>query len=282
MRQFIRNFDDGAIAVRYLAPNGHYPMFNLNTTQYVLKYIPEHNLLYSAVKLKKEDSHYYRSETSWAFISEIRLWSALALSVHPEDGKYTIAPLDHPLVFYEKEFRESYFVEILEATRIINRSTIIPPWKTDEKYEFHHLAPDLSLVDKLYNVIDPTNKVLLRGLSCLLKSSLLSQSRLAMEEAALLCYISLEGISNLLREKLQLKKQFDLYSFMEANVPNGKFLADYLKECRLNRNILAHPDSDLCTDLLPNLSSDDYFETYECLVELYRYVLLSIPIRNDH
>ena len=281
MKKLLYDFDNEAIAVRYFSPDGHYPMFNLQNKDYVLKFDREKNILYSAVKLKPFDLHYYQSGTTWAFISEIRLWSAMTLSVHPADGKYVFAPLDHPLVFNEKNFNDNYSSVIAEAIRGLNACTIRSPTISNE-YEFHHLITDEELIQRLFLGIDPENKILLRSLSCLLKSSLLSQSRLAIEEAALLCYISLEGAMNLLRQKLNISKLNEVYKYIEDNIPSGKTLADYHRQCRNNRNVLAHPDSTLTDDLLPILSTEDYFETYQTLVELYRFIVLGIPISNDY
>ena len=274
-----------AVAVRYLTKTGCYPPGNFQTSGASYLYDEPTGLLLSTVSIQPYDSIYFESGTAWALLSEIRLWSSLILTLLPENGSYAIIPAEKPMVFKAEDSVDSLqFIGNIQnrlSERENSESYISGHRFVDSGYDFHHTSTQVEQTLDFYHAIDPMNKVLIRGLSCMLKAKVLSRSYHALEEAALLTYISTEAVFALLVEKLQLKSVKELYAYIEDQVPNGYHLANYHKDCRENRNNLVHPSLKFGAYDLPNLIADDYMETYSNLVELYRFYILNLPIQND-
>ena len=275
-----------SIAVRCLTKTGCYPKGNFSNSDASYTYDENTELLLSCVTIQPCDESYFQSGTAWALLSEIRLWSSIALTLFPANGTYSFIPAERPMVFKDLSSSDpSTFIKRVPEKLLKSelRECFITGYKfTEEGYTFHNTTILSTEVSDFYSAIDTNDHVLMRGLSCLLKTKVLSQSYLAMEEAALLTYVSAEAVFNLLLKKLNFKTVKELYAYIEETVPNGQFLVEYHKECRANRNILVHPKSPMTTLGLPYLEADDYFDTYTSLIELYRFYLLNNPILNNY
>jgi len=134
---------------------------------------------------------------------------------------------------------------------------------------------------RLYHSIDPNNHLLIRGLSCLLKSRLFMGKYLYLflEEAALLVFVSMEALLSLVRNSLKSSginnpTFSQVYDIISRRYTPGIDLSEYFEECYDHRVRLVHPDNRFGAAGIPYLEADDYFDTCTDVERLYRGYLL--------
>lgn len=237
--------------------------------------------VYSAVRYNNQDEQYRKSDLGWAYPSELRLWSTLALSIPEGEGKIILYPYDQPILIKDKDFtldisNDDRFIKFVNKL-LYEKIEGISPYFNRKHYDFHHYDFDKTLQESIYSQISLDDQLLLRGLSCLIKSSLLMGNYLFSEEAAILIFISLEAaltiINNRLIESgLQNPNYDDIYAYVHNNV--NEYFPSYYQECYENRILLIHPENKYGLNSIPPLEADDYFDTYDSLISFYRFILL--------
>lgn len=139
---------------------------------------------------------------------------------------------------------------------------------------------------QLFDSIDPGNALLIRSLYALLKSQHLARyaEGLFFEEATMNVQIAREGALELLRDKIAVSgrrrpSEKDAFAYLRQEFRYGKPLADFLDDQRQRWVKTKHPRSELGIFWAPPLEADDFFETYEALVSIFRHVLTGEPGR---
>lgn len=108
---------------------------------------------------------------------------------------------------------------------------------------------------------------------------MLARRRTFMEDAALNAFVSLEALIYLIGRHLSGSKNIktdDAFAYLENNFPGGKGLVNYFKKCYENRIKIVHPGNRFGDFLFPPLFADDFLDTQETLVEVYRDVILKL------
>jgi hypothetical protein len=261
-------------------PRGSYPPASFATPNSVFQV--EGGDIYSVVRAAPNRT---LSELSWAFIEEIRLWAAVSLSIPERAGFYVIYPSTRT-VYFDPYDLPAWDLGDEDTQRLIL-------WKLYEAgsgegrrttpYEVHHFTPDPKELRRLFHTIENSNDAVLRGLVCLLKGQMLFQHWAFQEEAALAIYTSMSAVLGIIRGHLTREKQpdasfADVYEFLASMVSYGEGLTSCLQDCWDNRIILAHPDSRHGAYPIPPLVADDYYETYQLLVSLWRFVLIDAAL----
>lgn len=137
---------------------------------------------------------------------------------------------------------------------------------------------------RLYEALLQSDNVLLRGVSCYLKSHLLWRTERITsvslsEEMAFNLYIALEAGLSVLRRRLSEQEQRrvsfdDVFRFVANTFSYGEGLAEYWRDCHDDRNALLHPDSIFGAYVMHPMVADDIYELLDPMQSLYRYLLL--------
>ena len=283
----MKRLNKRSFAVRYFDPSGGYPEVDFSNQDVDYSFDSNKNILCSVVRLQDHDNAFYDSEVGWAFPSEIRLWGALSLSVPKDQGWITIIPAERSRIIHEYEVSLEVDFDSLKGlgSLLLNSKEYMDVFKGKEsvgtEYNFHPYPVNEAILKTLYESVDPTNHVLIRGLSCFLKSQFLARSRLTFEEATLLVYISLEAAFALIKIRNSYQSYEQVYKYISDEITGGEYLAEYYRDCRKNRNILSHPDSKDGPYGIPPLSADDFCDTFISLSRLYRFIIAGIDIEDE-
>jgi hypothetical protein len=233
------------------------------------------SLVYTVVPAE-EPNEYGFSEIAWANVGEIRLWGAIAFSIQEGRGFYSFHPIEH------ERSGGSIWAENLTpgvADRFAQRLARALP---EQAHDLHWIKPNDTEVGALYDALLQADNVLLRGVSCYLKSHLLWRHYLFAEEMGINLYIALEAGLSIMRRRMSAAagRQVaydDVFEFIRRTFAYGDPLVKYWQECRDDRNMLIHPDCDLGSHVMPPMSHDDIWELLDPMLSLYRYILLGQP-----
>lgn len=247
-------------------------------------FIPEHasNIVYSVTRFTEEDWEHHDAEMMWAYVSEIRLWASLILSIPEDSGYVCIYPRYEAVLIDDFDFPAD---DLSDKQCYKNISDMVfdklngLDYEITTKYEFQSYNFDQKIQTKIYNAINLKSPLLIRGLSFLIKSQIVSCNYLLTEEAALLVYIALEAALRIIRNGLieqGIKNpSFDqVFEKVKDKFPSGENLADYFRECYDNRIMIVHPENDFGNYYIPPLQVDDFIDTYTAVVDFFRYLLI--------
>ena len=271
------------VVARLMDRRGLYPATSFASTHAVFSV--DDCDVFSAVRVHP-DEDCRLSELSWASIEEIRLWATMALSVPEGKGSYTIYPsavmvtvdpLDLPSWdLADEDTLEMLLRRLRQGQGEADTSFLLPRFARDRN-------PSVKEQRQLFAAISQSNDVTLRGLVCLLKGEMLFQHWAFGEEAALAAYTSMTAALSILRAHLTRQQGRDasfneVYQFIATLASYGEGLCSYLRDCWDNRIILAHPENRHGAYPIAPLIADDYYETHEVLVSLYRFILIGSPL----
>lgn len=171
----------------------------------------------------------------------------------------------HGLLAYKKEKKESSY--ILRSQKSLPRS-------------------DAQTERALFNNIEPSNGLLIRGIYHLIKCPLLVRadpnSSLFMEEAFINLQISTEAAIQIIRDRLGVggkyrPKKEDVLEYIASNFPPYYSIREYIEEQYEKWIETKHPMSSYGSHWAPSLWADDIMETYDALISIYRHIVLGEP-----
>ena len=231
-------------------------------------YVGKEDLVYTVVGIDPHDRSPF-GETHWANIAEIRLWGAIAFAIREGEGFYSFEPGANRVMFLSS-INEKTAQRVAEGL-----AADIPK---GERWSRKLTVPESELLG-LYDALLNADNILLRGVSCYLKSHLFWGSTLFMEEKAFNLYVSLEAALNTLKRRFSAAQgrdvsYDDVYKFIENTFAYGESLVEYLRDCRDNRNILFHPHNYFGEYVMAPLTADDVMELFDPMLTLYRYILI--------
>ena len=279
--------ENNTVWVRLLRPGFEYPAHSFK--HHDALYYPYKDAVFLVTKRQSSnyDDYVYTEVAIWD-PEEIQLLGALTLSV-PEGGGMVVfapwhsSPLPHiPLnsdlssdsiiescleaaialrVKEEQSNRNTYII------RIVNRS-------------------DSNTETALFENIDPRDGILIRGLFTLIKSQLLMHAHDFMEEAFMDLQVSREAALQIIREHLHFlgnpnPSYREAHDYIRSNFQFGEELVEYLEEQHEKWIETKHPMSVYGAEWAPSLCAEDIFETYECLISIYRHIVLGEPGRSS-
>lgn len=270
--------------IRLMASSGLYPKDSFIHKDALFK--SSTGFPYTVVRLNKYDKQKYDGETGWIFPSEIRLLAALSLSYPPDIGRVCFYPnyleVEIDKQIRERDFRNEKFQNNLD--RIINlKFTGLEHDSLSgfQNFDFQNNSPNKDDREILFEKIDVSDSLLIRGISYLLKAQMLSRNFIFTEEAALLAFISLNAALDLVRERLvdqgiKNPTYKDAFKYVESLKEFGNNYSDILEMCWEQRVMLVHPNSKFGILSLGGIFADDFYETYGELTTLYRHLLLDV------
>ena len=271
---------DNSVWLCFLQPQFKYPAGGFKHPDAL--YYPSEDAVFIVTK-----SQPYSELTIWQ-PAQIRLLGALTLSVPEGGGMVVFAPwhcsvLAHiPLTADLSSARTiESCIEAAIALRAENEQA------NRDIYMLRTVNRSDSNVEKdLFENIDLQDGVLIRGIYTLMKSQLLMQAYDFMEEAFMNLQISREASLHIIREHLHFlgnpnPSYRDAHDYVRSNFRMGEPLVEYLELQHELWIETKHPMSIYGAGWAPSLGADDVYETYECLVSIYRHIVLGEPGRSS-
>ncbi len=275
--------EERTVFLRVMHPSGIYPEQSFIHSDAVFLSEPEFVLSVTRVEANVRELEGFGSELSWASVAEIQLWGAVTLSIPEGSGIYhaypspwsrSLDPLELPAI-------DLGDADCLDTFKSVGHELTVDrfPERYTSAYTRHEHPDSAVARRKLYHALSARDPLLLRGVSCLMKGWVLWEHDLFREEAALSVFIAMEAALDYLRHALGAQAGQELsYEGVHRHLANtmhlGEPLSQYLKMCWDNRVMLAHPNSRQGCYAIPPLIADDFYETYEALVSVYRFILI--------
>jgi hypothetical protein len=253
--------------LRILDDRGSYPPVNFRSGDAL--FVASSSVVYTVVP-PEEPNEYGFSEIAWANVAEIRLWGAIALAIEEGKGFYHFYPLE--------EAGTTLWVERLDEESVRLAAERSAARAGPQSHNLHWVKPNVDEIGRLYEALKAADNVLLRGVSCYLKSHLFWRT-FFMEEMGFNLYIALEAGLTVIRKRLSAAAKRDVsfddvFKFVGDNFAYGEDLAEYWKDCHDDRNALLHPDSDFGAYVMHPMDVDAIYEMFDPMLSLYRFLLL--------
>ena len=279
--------EDNVVCIRLLRSGFEYPTGVFKHRDAL--YYPSEDAVFLVTK--RQSSNYgddvYTEVAIWS-PDEIRLLGTLTLSVPEGGGMVVFAPWHVsllPHVPLSSDLSSDSIIEsCLEAAIALrveheqsNRNT----------YILHTVNRSDPNVEKdLFENIDVRDGILMRGLYTLIKSQLLMHAYDFMEEAFMNLQVSREATLQIIREHLHFlgnpnPSYRDAHDYIRTNFQMGESLVEYLELQHEKWIETKHPMSVYGTGWAPSLQAEDIYETYECLISIYRHIVLGEPGRSS-
>lgn len=267
-----------SLRLRLLSNAGLYPRGQVHGSKGT--YYLDEQLAFIAVRTNEQRALKYWSEVTLLALEEIRLLSAILLSMRPDHGVLHLYPTGahiidatgDPAVLYAQARELASKFEKDQSTKSTSISDgggyRISRQEIDRK-RYHKLLAGISIQDHL----------MLRGLSAILKADMLQVHREFAEEAQSILYIAMEAAFQLTLRVLrdngnQNPSALDAGQFLFETFPNEppamRFFADYYDE----RVKAFHPRTDrLGTFAFPPMNADDFYGLRAGLIAMFQFLI---------
>jgi hypothetical protein len=239
-------------------------------------YLPSGDFVVSVVRQDRKNQAGNVSEMVWLYPEEVRLLATLALAIPEGHGSLRFAPLARVGV----EWPQDLPLSSAEAVgRFEGRARELAAEHNLGPYELHEWrCSDHDWQVQVFEAIDPSDGLLIRGLHCLLKANRLAGHPELAAEGYMNVSISREAALELIRQRLHAEGNpapsfRDAHVYLSANFQAGRPLADFLLYQHDLWVETKHPNSQFGPVWMPQLMADDLYETYEALVSVYRHIL---------
>lgn len=253
--------------------------------------IVEEGLSFFAARIV-EDEEYF--ELAWSTPEEISLMAALTIGANPDFGKVCLFPARWPVYVADEGQDLSSAVAVENATKLLRQKLLesrnpnnweeMPPFVTERPYGFNRgmpLSPEY--VSRLIASIDTNNHVLVRGLSHLLKTSMLKQlSSSFIDTACLEIYVALEATLDLILERLRQAghpnpSNRDASRYIQEAFGQPHKVDKYYEQYYEDRIKAVHPNSRFGASNFTPLYVDDLYMLYEDLLRNFEFLITGIP-----
>lgn len=233
------------------------------------------------------------SEVEWAYSEEICFLAAIALA--RADGEPPVTPYPLPEAFpvnlsdevsledrtLQSEIKAAVLAQLSQrmsrpqADRA--RSPILPPSLSGTEYIGSGSGFIFQHYEALVRGMDPSNALLVRGLSTWLRSAMLASHYWFIEEAITTLFISMEASFRLVLRRLQAEgisnpTAVDAAAFV-GKVFNEDPLERYFSGYYDSRVMSMHPESRFGVFPFAPLAVDDYYHLHGSLRALYAYLV---------
>jgi hypothetical protein len=280
------------ILVRAYSPLGFYPAETLSHPQGV--FVLDDDLIYSAVPEFEVHIEGHPPDRMWINPAEIRLLSALVLSVQHRSGKVYAYPDILPArvelddqeeltdISTQEYLKEKLVDEI--SSRESDHNPLFytpvpqPPRFSEHVYQHNENASDLTHQREVLESIDFEDDLLIRGLGALLKSELLNVHQVFHTEACLSLYIAMEASMHIIYRRLEADMENpgpeDASRYLAHAFNNNRMPDRYFGEFYDDRIRTVHPNS-VKFGAFPYapLSADDYYDLYYALRSVYDFLV---------
>jgi hypothetical protein len=234
-------------------------------------------------------SEFY-SDNELLKIEEVRLLSSLMLPLDMDQGLVVVHPLPCEIFISEtidlndqgaqqivsRDIRSS-----LDKTAFAHYDYVsLPPvWDSTQTYDYRQDALPSALQSRIFDSIDITDHLLVRGLYGLLRCAMLMNYRLFLEEATFALYVSLDASFSLVARRMaaeghQNPTAYDAGEWIAKtfgeDYNSGRYFEDYYDD----RIRAMHPHSRFGVFPFAPLAADDCYYLFKGLREVYRMLIL--------
>jgi hypothetical protein len=237
----------------------------------------------------QSDSEFY-SENELLKLEEVRLLASLMLPLDVNQGWAVLHPLPCELLLPQVFDLSEEYAQALVSKEIRTRLSkgafagydylSLPPiWDTDKAYEYRGDPLPVGLQGQIYDAIDTTDHLLIRGLYGLIRCAMLMRYDLFREEATLALYVSLDASFSIVTrcmsaEGLSNPSAYDAGEWI-ANAFGEEYVGNkYFEEYYDDRIRAMHPNSRFGVFPFAPLSADDCYFLFESLRDVYRLLIL--------
>ena len=287
---------DGVIAT-LMSRFGLYPPEAAGDENHGYQFHPDATLI--LVRYQEHPKQYEEiSEVEWAKPEEIAFMASMALAMDEDEPRIVFypesegvqvkfdpsMPLNDPVllnvvrekIISHRKARITKYRRRFKDWREHEDFTAAPPFLSKKKYQTRNLDPVLH--QALLSAINPSDFLMIRGLSTWLRSAMLAQHRVFTEEAINTLFISMEASFRLVLRVLNSSgvknpSSKDAASFL-AEVFNEDPLERYFEYYYDQRIKTMHPDSRFGVFPHAPLMVDDYYHFRDSLRHLYVYLLI--------
>jgi len=258
-------------------------------------YYPSKDIVFIATKPSSSHDDIFTEVAIWE-PDEIRLLGTLTLSVpdnggwvgyFPWDFSFTAIPtVPHIPVTVDLSSDDAisscldYARGLLAKKR--EKSTISYVLRSQQSLP----RSDAQTEKELFDNIDPSNSLLIRGLYHLIKCPLLIKAYpdypMFMEESFINLQISTEAAIQIIRERLRNEgnshpSKKEIYEYINSHFTQDVSWVEYLEEQYEKWIETKHPVSLYGTGWAPSLLAEDIYETYGTLISIFRHIVLGEP-----
>lgn len=278
------------ILVRAYSPLGLYPTVALTHSDGI--FVIDDDLIYSAVPEYEIDIDGYFPERIWVNPAEVRLLSAIALSVPHRYGKVYPYPGVLPVRVEREEYdltegeTQAYLKgELIEGVNsreadhnpFFYKPVPQPPLFSNHSYRYNENADDVDHQREVFEAIDLDDALMIRGLGALLKGELLSTHQIFHTEACLSLYVAMEASMEIIYRRLEEDQDnpgpADASQYL-ADAFNNRVAPDrYFGEFYDDRIRAVHPNSRFGAFPYAPLAADDYYDLYSQLRSVYDFLV---------
>ena len=231
----------------------------------------------------------YYSEFDEPTIDELRLMAALILPIGWAGGVLTIYPLRPSLSLSEQ-------VDLTRPGTVGRLSNILrsklsfskdlpwtdgphPPAFGGHPYAYRDESSPRELQHRIYDAIDVSDHVLMRGLSALIKGAMLTRHFVFSEQAHYSLYVALDASFQLILGKLRdggiaQPNSADAAALMEDAFGEDRSDRRYFEDYYSDRIMTMHPQSRLGVFPYAPITHSDFYGLYYGLREVFRWLIL--------
>jgi hypothetical protein len=287
--------DEPRFVVRLLHPRGCYPRTRI--AQRNALFWADNELAFFVTWSKRwrptEENAPY-TEMDWLTPEEIRFLGSIFLCELWDEGHISFYPVPHYAPIINRTALDLRKSKVQDEIRwLIQREMYSPQFSyaSPKVYECSTLRYtladpdrlDLSRQSEFWRNISTTDYVLLRGLSSLFKSDMLSRYSEFFEEATIQCFVALEASFQMIVRTLKkegvsqpnakhaaewLHKHFD--SHLGFQLPAERYFHEFYDQ----RVMTLHPSSRLGEFPYAPLMHDDYYHLRASLRSIFAYLVL--------
>lgn len=253
-------------------------------------YASHDDIIFSACHFDRTaHSGNYYSEFDEPTVEELRLMAALLLPLGWNKGMVILYPqqtslaLDERIDLTEPELA-GRLVDILRRQLTFEKPSLRndgPPPKAfgGVPYTYRDERSPSSLQRRIYDSIDVSDYLLMRGLGALIKGPMLLQYREFGDHALFALFIALEASFQLVLRRLRLRGNANPSSTDAARLIEDVFgeepsSARYFEDFYTDRIKAFHPESRFGVYPYVPLCNSDFFSLFYALREVYRWLIL--------
>jgi hypothetical protein len=281
------------INLQVLGKGGHYPSFSVRSRNHL--FVPNTDIVWCAVKHVPPKHTWHEVEIFTYFPEEIRLLGAISLAAGDpwDDGRFSVCPWlrSEPKVDSVPPFGSDEFIAYGTnlASQLSASSGVLDYCAfSSQTYSLGEQQQGSEKgVKRLIRSIDPSDHLLIGGLSRYLSAQRLALTYAHFEEASLLALLALDAALEYLRlalaERIEKSlKHADVYKYLADEFPQGEVFSKWLIELYDNRIMLVHPASRLGESWTAPMLKNELWDLIRWLVLIYRHILLGeIPKPSD-
>lgn len=201
------------IVARIYSPRGTY--WRRSFTRPDAVYMNEGDLIWTATVFDdkwQEDPDEYYSELDLLKLEEVRLISALTLPLAHDAGTVTFHPMPGQVLFAEtldlslraaqKQIGETLRAKVQPKLKLDDYLRLPPALGGSHPYRIREDDLSCSLQTRMYEGIQTSNHLLIRGLNGIIRYGMLKEYGLFLEEAVSALYVSMDASFSLIRRRL--------------------------------------------------------------------------------